>query len=622
LFWPSPQHFNTKVHTVIQVSSDGQLLDTAKDCFYFVTEFFDLINTSATHIYQSALELTPLSSIVRKLHYHRRLTLFPRVEIGIPDSREPTTTIACENAVTGSSGWSPCGKFIAIQTEGVAEIRDALTSELVSTLQHNPCRDARFLDAPSYSPDGQTLACSLSTGIIIWDIQTGGVAKIIQSKLSGGRPVWSSDGRVVGVLSDRSVNMYDIASGSELPSITLKSDGYLWTHSESFRVMTVYQDKGDLIIEIFEVGPALKKIESFSIQMVADLSNWSFSQTTYRIAISLLKKKRSDGVVVLDIQTLRKLLVSDGNYPSHIFSSDGRYFGASNHWTVNIWNYAGDYIPWRRFYLPFMNVRGICGFSPSSSSILVGFKSFFRIWHLDSPPITPTATSIPQLDIFSRSGTLIATASYLENTITITNCLSQPPSQFIDTGTRITGFGITGNVLLVQSYGVVTAWLLTEDAFVHDVLGRRAGRGDSIWTLPVSARLRTNLKFTVDGETGVVKYGTNLHVYNSRTGEVLDSAQELPRFGGSWYSFNDNLQVQDDHCSGLGQDLPPKYKWKRSDTTWCWKDGWLKDSQGKCLLWLPSDWRVDWRSNMEWFPDISTIKFKSHDGKPTMIKLH
>ena len=41
--------------------------------------FFEFIDVSATHVYHSALELSPLSSVVRKLYYHRRPTPFPRV---------------------------------------------------------------------------------------------------------------------------------------------------------------------------------------------------------------------------------------------------------------------------------------------------------------------------------------------------------------------------------------------------------------------------------------------------------------------------------------------------------------------------------------------------------------
>jgi len=146
---------------------------------------------------------------------------------------------------------------------------------------------------------------------------------------------------------------------------------------------------------------------------------------------------------------------------------------------------------------------------------------------------------------------------------------------------------------------------------------RRAGRGDSIWSM--SAK-RFRPKFSIEGETGVIKCGKTLHTYNSRTGKVFEPAQQLPRFSGFWYSFDDTLQAQHHRCNSSVQVAPPKYKWKPSDTTWTKE--WLKDRQGKNLLWLPVDWRIDWRCNVEWFRDISTIKFTSNDNKPIIIKLH
>lgn len=565
---------------------------------------------SAPHIYQSALELTPLSSIVRKLHYYRRLTPFPKVEIGIPNTRELGIDIPCENRLCGPSSWSPCGKFIAVRTRDVVEIRDALTSELVSTLQLPPCRNAHPLSVPSYSPDGHSVACSHSNGIIIWDIQTGGVAKIFKSNSSPKRLVWSSDGGVVGVLH-KTIKMYHIASGTEWPSITLKKEGgYIWAHNESFRVVTVDLHHNISIIEIFDVD-TLTTIKSIPIQFVVDVFIWSFSPATYRISLFVIPSQ----LVILDTQTSGGLLEKNGHFVSHTFSSSGSHFGASQSDCIHIWTYAtGYYIPWRQFSFPIGFEFN--GFSPNSSSILVGLNRSLKIQRLESlPSATPTTTHIPQLDISSPSGTHIATASFQGGTVTITR-LSQTSSQYIDTDLDIVGLGLTGNVLLVQGPGIIMAWLLTNDLYVHNVSGR-AGRDDSIWTIPVSKRL--HLKFSVEGETGVVKYGTSFHVYNSKTGEVLDPAQELPRFSGRWYSFDDNLQAQDDRCNGLP---PAKYKWKRSDATWNWTDGWLKDPQGQCLLWLPIEWRSDWRGNVEWFPDISTIKFKSRDSKPIIIKLN
>jgi len=54
----------TLMHTMNQVANDPQLLNTARDYFQFATNFFEVINVSAPHIYHSALELSPLSSVV------------------------------------------------------------------------------------------------------------------------------------------------------------------------------------------------------------------------------------------------------------------------------------------------------------------------------------------------------------------------------------------------------------------------------------------------------------------------------------------------------------------------------------------------------------------------------
>ena len=59
------------------------------------------------------------------------------------------------------------------------EIRDQLTLELISILQ--PAETILYLTGPlAYAPDGRSIACASDTAIIIWDIQTGGVAKEIK----------------------------------------------------------------------------------------------------------------------------------------------------------------------------------------------------------------------------------------------------------------------------------------------------------------------------------------------------------------------------------------------------------------------------------------------------------
>ena len=200
-----------------QVAKDEQLLYIAKDCFRFVTSFFEVIKVSAPHIYHSALELCPASSIVRKLYYHRRIARSPKVVVGTPDSWGPT--IAASGCYSFCI-WSPCGQFVAAQTEIFAEIRNQLTMELV-TILHPTEAIPNLTGSLAYSPDGRFIACTSDTTIVIWDIQTGGVAEEIEIEYHGCgiSLVWSSDGGTICIIGSKAgvdfvVHTYDISSGT------------------------------------------------------------------------------------------------------------------------------------------------------------------------------------------------------------------------------------------------------------------------------------------------------------------------------------------------------------------------------------------------------------------------
>ena len=84
-----------------QVPGNEELLMTMKDCSYFVTRFFEPISASATHIYHSALELSPLSSTVWRWYYDQWHTPLPRVVVGAQKSWEQRITLGGKKATLG-----------------------------------------------------------------------------------------------------------------------------------------------------------------------------------------------------------------------------------------------------------------------------------------------------------------------------------------------------------------------------------------------------------------------------------------------------------------------------------------------------------------------------------------
>ena len=411
---------------------------------------------------------------------------------------------------------------------------------------------------------------------------------------------------------------YDIVSGAALSPITLQSEGkpHLWAHGKSFRVMTTAQDGENCIINIFEIGVTLTRIESFHIHLGGgDWQIESFSPITYRISVNTGGRMR---ILVFDIRNSGCLLNEEGNGPD-CFSSNGGLFAASQlRYRIGTWKYDnGRYIQWRQFSTP-AGLASNLQFSPTSSSILADFRETLKLWHLDGSYVDSTARSM-RFDIPSRSGTYLATARKWGCVVRITNLLSQTPSQVIDTDLKIWGLILVGNILLVEGERVITAWLLTEEGLVNGVFGaRRAGRGDSIWSV---SKPHSSLSFSVEGETGIIKCNGNvLHVCNTDTGEVLEPAVTLLHLNGPWYPLTNTWQALHYLYDGDMGGTPPGDSWEPLQTTL--KEGWIKDREGRHLLWLPVEWRaVDW-NEVEWFSNIATIRFVTPECGNIIAKLY
>jgi len=147
----------------IQESIDVKpLLDTAIDCLYFVTEFFEVIRQSGPHIYHSALQLTSPSSMVRKLYIQQIYSPVSNVVAGVTDSEDSCTASVQMGRPCGV--WSPCGRFIAVYMEepdfSTVEIRDPNTLEMVSALESPSSGYGDRCNSAVFSSDGHLLACS------------------------------------------------------------------------------------------------------------------------------------------------------------------------------------------------------------------------------------------------------------------------------------------------------------------------------------------------------------------------------------------------------------------------------------------------------------------------------
>jgi len=611
LFGISLQHHPILTHTITQVARDDQLLNMARDYFHFATKFYEVITTSATHIYHSALELSPLSSAVRRLYYHQRPTPSPRVVAGAQDSWDQDVAHYNRGCEYKSCAWSPCSQFIATKTKDAVEIWDSLTLERLSTLTNS---GDGLVDVLAYSPDGRSLACLSGTALIIWDIQTGGVAKRTEcSSTHNSSLLWSLDGSTIGVMKMRdrrtdnprcTLHTYHVASGTTRPrgSLCLRGESHFWAHNETFRIMTSAWDDEALTVDVFEAGSTLTKVESFSVQSRGSIK--SFSPTTHRVSIST-----GDQLVILDVRNSGRLLDETGKFRSHCFSSDGSLFAASPADAMRVWQYTPDcYTPWRKFPCrDYMFINPPHQFSPACSSILRLFRGILQVWRLPDHPTAPPDDH-RQLAVISHDGTYVATANKGQQAIVITKPLSHTPPHFIDAHTNVEALALTGSVLLAVCSETIVAWRLTEEGAVDGVIGgRRADQSDSVWTVSRPLEFAPKLTFEDEGQVGIIKCGPFIpQVYHTGTGEVLRGFQMPSNFARA-YSFECLCRGMH-HLRCYRFDLPGYYcegNWTISRTTM--EEGWVKDPEGKHRLWMPLEWRV--YSQVGWFYDITTLEF-------------
>ena len=614
------------------MAKDHQLLNTTRDYFQFVTNFFDVIKVSATHIYHSALELSPLSSVVRRFYYSQQPHPLPIVLTGVPDLWDDVmASVSIELPIyqpfTGSPfTWSPCGHFVAGVINGTVEIRGALTLNLLSTLQSAGVAIGSRL---TYSPDGHSLACCSYTAIIIWDTQTGGVVRKIDCGATNMvlELVWSLDGNMISIISQAmigafTVHIYEIVSSTmqSFSEVDSRHNVCLWAHDKSFRAMTTTRDDKGSMINIYEVGSTLTKVEQFHFQSY--LFNEVFSPTTYRIAFH-----DPDKLLILNVHNSEVLLQESGLHHYATFSPDGNFVAAVIGGRLLIWRYtSGHYTRWREF----QQKPDFFQFSPTSPSILSCKGPLLSVAHLDHSPAAPTIESgatihrVP-LDAYHSHGTYIAMTHHGESAITITNLCSQnpSPSQFIDTSLEILAIVLTGNVLLVRDLNTVVAWLLTEEGVLGGTFGeRRMDRSDSLWDVQFQADnwgLFDDLKFWVEGEIAVVMWYSDLICgYHTKTGEILNlSGAHLNSEGYRFDCSEDSRGPNHYHSDSYKLHEPPECRWPVPGAIF--QEGWVKDPEGKHRLWLPPRWRLPW-IHTEWFDRVTTLRLKPGPSETVIIK--
>ena len=611
-----------------------------------MTAFFEIISTSAPHIYRSALPLSPPTSIVHELYkpYARPLV---RVVRGLPASWEPIVSAPEPYTTVAAVAWSPCSRFIAVGRGNpyIIEILDHVTLERLGAFE-SPSAGRRL----HFSPDNRLLVQFSNTqDLTSWDLQTGGPVGTIHPDFFATHTsrfsfTYSADGKMVVVVHGNAdttaviISAYDLSSGTRAYACHVLGGhiaASIWTHGECVRFVTVKPGS----ITVWEVGftsihtPA--EIGSLPAPNDIDCSE----ECLFLPALSRLAFTFQEAVLVWDAQGSRVLLNFLGGNPHAMlnfpdgrmcFSSDGRIFAyrANSHETY-LWQESPDgymlqqVIPSNGGYVgPLL--------SPNGESIIIPGQATIQVQRVADP--LPSISDLPIHRIgwhpfileFSPDGTLAAVARLGENTAMILDTKSGDLWLVIDADMGILGLGLTQSTVVVIAEGEVVTWNLPAE---DRVLRTRVDINDSVRTTAIDYSTRSH-----DSDVVVVAPHTSmspdfnyvaithdksggymaLNIYDVSTGKCLTGTRtdaEIPWFSPDgrevWCLGSSSVErwrIVEDADSGLTKLEPleptadlPGCPWK-SPRGYRVRREWVLDSSGKRLLWLPRRWRSDcWR---------------------------
>jgi len=612
-----------------------------------VIAFFEIISTSAPHIYHSALPLSPRTSIVHELYkpYVRPLA---RVVYGLPISWEPIVATVRHRDRVKKVAWSPCSRFIAVALSESIEVLDAVTLERLHSFTCPCILSTRWL---SFSLDSRSLTQFHDYCVFtIWDLQTGGrISDIPSTDIS--LPLYfssaySMDGKMVVValcanLYNTSFSTYNLLLGTHQYFHSV-SEGRIvapiWTHGEFIRFVTVKPRS----ITIHQVGfgskHTLAELESLPAPDNVGSGESLFLPTCPRLTFIL-----EEAVLVWDARDSKIILnfVGGGKPGGLSFSSDGRFFACGTTGRgIHLWKEVPTgYVLHRKLVsnaspkLPYHIDSGSRPLlSPNGESIITSRDSNTQLWRTTDP--IASLSSVPTQPVketrliltLSPDESLAAVARFGDNIATIIDLRSGDPRLIMDAGTRICGLGVTGNTVVVVDDGAIITWNLPAE---DGVLDARMNTDDSVRTImfnhPKSPAIRS-LCLSIFPNLNYIAIGREVHrsddlqicglkfcdlqIYDMSTTKYLASTtwqaweKDWPSFTlgeqevwvpGSIFRSQGWKIVKDTKSDVVGLEpleeadmIPDRSSHHAYEVT---DDGWILNSRKTRLIWLPHHWR-------------------------------
>ena len=556
----------------------------------------------------------------------------------MPTAWDPSTaTIKCSDTVE-SIAWSPCSRFIAISfcREDEVHLLDAVTLMRLKSFQSFTSL-YRSTESITFSPEGRSLMWFASEELTSLDIQTGvRVSEIPLGNVFPTSITHSGCGTMVGVLfkesgSSSTIGTYNILSGTLISRhpIDGRAAGGIWRHGDCVQFAAVRPGS----ITVWEVGFSSQlpptEVEFFPTPNDFDISSqFLFHPTPPRLA-SIIREKT---VTIWDPRYSKLLLnfVDFENLRSMSFSSDGHFFACGSvAGMAYLWKESPTGYILHRKLLPNGSGReasSAVSFSPNRQSIVTLRDKNLQLWHTTDSSSTSSVQDreyrrTDQFIIaFSPDELLAVAARFRECTATVLDLKSGATQLAVDTNTTIFALGVVRSAIAVAGDGKVITWNLPTGV---DALSSRVDSNDSVRETtiyrPYVVEFESVCMSPDLGSFAVAvrswpkdHYVLGYKIYNASTGIHLEwvESQGRPWFTPDgrefWvqgkppgelkgWAIVRNSESDVDRLEPLDPTVGPSRgpPWESSHSYQVTDGGWVLNSTGKRLLWLPAHWQSE-----------------------------
>ena len=502
-----------------------------------------------------------------------------------------------------------------------------------------------------------TIPSTRLKSIVVWDIKTGVVIKNLVVDIWGLRRIVFSGNYTITLVTDyyEIFRTYDLLEGTLLcdGKILLQPDGWLgahWEHENALRFATSSKINEKLAINIHQFQPSPTPlpqiVESFLVP--PHYGNFSFSPVSFHASfvtdteIAILHVR--DSKILLRIEETRPLYRLPGG-----FSPDGRFFSCGTlEDKIRVWkNTPAGYVPWNNLEprLPF----DMLSFSPTAFSILTwgpgGIQLLDNRRRFPSPAVSHRKYE-NHLVAYSEDGTRVATARRGDSVVTVLDLQSGVPPQSINTEKRILDIGIVNDAIFIADTWELVSWHLEAGEVVRSACGGIAAETATMGAGPGAVE-----HFTLSSDCSWIgfTFGRTVFLYDVQAQRILnkctmdrdivdirfspygrqlyfileDDPGSYGRKGSArscmpsetvdgWRIVNVTEGFTEDVWSRDGLFPPHGYRIRR-------ESGWIEDSRGSKLLWLPPNWRMTCCLDTRWNGDFLALVDGRHP-EPIVIK--